>query len=605
MSNRNLLHFWVISFIAAVWIFSYLANIAVIQKISPAQLKEAIQQDRVAEIVFVPETYEISGSFKPSGEGKQGLQFKVRAVGTVHLEEIRKLAEEKNVAYRVSNPPSSWLSAILSSLLIFGGFIFLFSYLSRKQSEQMGGKNGGPFGFGKSKARQYVRNGDRKTFADVAGCDESKEELQEIVQFLKDPSEFTRLGARVPKGVLLYGDPGTGKTLLARAVAGEANVNFLFSSGSEFVEMFVGVGASRVRNLFENARKLTPCVVFIDEIDAVGRARSGAGVGNAHDEREQTIDALLHELDGFIPNQGIIVIAATNRPDILDQALIRPGRFDRQVNVPRPDLRGREMILKVHVKNIKLSTAVDLLIIAKDTAGMVGADLENVVNEAALIAARKKRLAVEQSDFSEAVDRVSMGPMKKSAKLSEREKRTTAYHESGHTLVAMLSEHADPVHKVTIIPRGPALGFTKQLPEDDRHIHTKKQLEAMVAVCLGGRAAEELVLKDITTGAANDLSKATTILRKMVYELGMYEKELGLAVFQEKFDFWGNPAGVDASQKTKEVLEALVQKELKRIYECAMNHLVGNRGKLDALAEALLEKETLDAKEIQEILNSA
>ena len=493
-----------------------------------------------------------------------------------------------------------WVGTVLPLLLPFLLVGFLIWYMMRQANRA----NMGAFSFGKSQAKLSGPFDGRKKimFSDVAGSSEAKEELIEVVDFLKNPKKFLDMGARIPRGVLLVGAPGTGKTLLARAVAGEANVPFFYISGSEFVEMFVGVGASRVRDLFNMAKKFAPSIVFIDEIDAVGRQR-GAGLGGGHDEREQTLDALLEELDGFDKNCGIVVMAATNRPDILDEALIRPGRFDRQIQVPKPDLAGREMILKIHARNVVLGPEINLLEVAKDTAGMVGADLENVVNEAVLIATRKNKDYVEQSDFSEAVDKVSMGPARKSVKLTNKEKQRTAYHEAGHTLAAMLTGGADPVHKVTIIPRGPALGFTKQLPED-RHSITKKELEAMVAVCVAGRAAEEVKFGEITTGHSSDFEQATLLLKNMIYELGM-DKEAGMAVYKEKTDFWGNPTGLDASQKTKELLEGAVKTKLTKIYNDVKELLVKERNKLDKLASQLMEKETLDANEIRAIINSA
>lgn len=493
--------------------------------------------------------------------------------------------------------PKEYLMPLLMNLLLFGGFVFVFIWIYKRAS---GASSNEALKFGQTKAKHYAPQQDKRTtFADVAGCDEAKEELWEIVEFLKNPAEFSQLGAKVPKGVLLHGLPGTGKTLLARAVAGEAGVPFFSASGSEFIEMFVGVGAARVRNLFDIARQSAPSIVFIDEIDAIGKKR-GMAISGGHDEREQALNQMLAELDGFDQNSRIIVIAATNRPDILDAALTRPGRFDRQVMVPAPDLQGREAILKIHTRNIKMSPDVNLLDIAKDMTGMTGADLANMVNEAALFAGRKKKEFVEQSDFSEAVDKVTMGPARKSMKLSEEEKRIVAYHEAGHVLIAELTECAEPVHKVTIIPRGPALGFTKQTLEEDRYLYAKNQFEAQVAVFLGGRAAEELVFNEATSAASKDLEEATEILKGMVYELGM--SEAGLAVYKEKNDFWGIPTGLDASQKTKEKLEKAVESALEKIYANVGKILRDNRRKLDALAEALLEKETLNAEEIKEIL---
>lgn len=569
------------------------------EKVSASEIKTHFLSGKVKGVVFEIETLNVQWE-EPANNPPAIKKFIARAAGQGHFNELVALAEKEKIPFDPAPPPNYFWQSLLSNLLWVVLLVVFWIWMMKKQTEQVSGR-GGPFGFGQSKAKLIAQKAE-KTFADVAGCEEAKEEIKEIVDFLKNPSGFARLGARIPKGVLLYGLPGTGKTLLAKAVAGEAGVPFLSTNGSKFIEMFVGVGASRVRDLFESARKLAPCVVFIDEIDAVGKKR-GFAIGGGHDEREQTLDALLEELDGFDKNCGIVVMAATNRPDILDEALVRPGRFDRQIMVPKPELTGREMILKIHARNAVLGPEVNLLEVAKDTAGMVGADLENVVNEAVLIATRKKKDYVEQSDFSEAVDKVSMGPARKSVKLTEKEKQRTAYHEAGHTLAAMLTEGADPVHKVTIIPRGPALGFTKQLPED-RHSITKKELEAMVAVCVAGRAAEEVKFGEITTGHSNDFEKATLLLKKMIYELGM-DEETGMAVYKEKADFWGNPTGLDASQKTKELLERAVKTKLAKIYNDVKELLVREVNKLDKLAGQLMEKETLDANEIRAIINSS
>ena len=595
--------FWLLLLFMVVQNMSRSRDISV-KQITGNELTEAMQAGKVQEITFyLGESPKVSGKLTAEVQGKLILsEFEVQAVGPDHLESIRKLAEEKKIKYDTAKPSMPWFVTMLSLLsmaFLIVPILFLY-FMFKAQSGQINSLRGG-----NKKHRATFKDGkEKKTFQDVAGCDEAKEELQEIVEFLKNPAAFSGVGGHIPKGVLLIGDPGTGKTLLAKAVAGEANVPFLSAAGSEFIEMFVGVGAARVRSLFEEAKACAPCIVFIDEIDAVGKKR-GMAISGGHDEREQTLNQILTELDGFVGNTNIIVVAATNRPDVLDEALIRAGRFDRHVQVPKPDSKGRELILKVHAKNIKLAPDVDLLTVAKDTSGMVGADLANVVNEAALIAAKRKKTAADKSDFSEAVDKVSMGPMRKSTRLTDQEKKITAYHESGHALVAMLlkGKGADPVHKVTIIPRGQALGFTKQLPEDDRHLYTRQQLESMVAVCVGGRAAEELVMGDVTTGASNDFMKATGILRKMVHELGM--SEAGLVVYREKSDFFGNSTGVDASQKTKELLEDAVKKKLEQIYKDVIKLLNDNRNKLDAMAKMLLEKETLDSDDVLNIINSA
>jgi cell division protease FtsH len=589
---------WMFALSALFILFSRLGS-DFTQSLSPAELEAKINEGKVERITFSPETLKISGSFKRSPDGKL-LEarpfFEARAVGANHFESIYKLAVDKKVMVRVEDPPNFFKMQLILTLVSLGGFVLLFMWLARKQGEQMGK-------FFKSKSRRFKRSDKKKVFNDVAGCDEAKYELEEIVKFLKEPGKFTSVGAKIPKGVLLVGPPGTGKTLLAQAVAGEANVEFLSATGSEFIEMFVGVGASRVRELFEEAKKLAPCIVFIDEIDAIGKKR-GVAIGGGHDEREQTLNQILTELDGFTKSTGVVVIAATNRADVLDEALIRPGRFDRKVYVHPPELEGRVQILKIHSRGVKLGPDVDLEYIAKDTVGMVGADLANIVNEAALIATRRDSPVVEAKDFSEAVDKVSMGPERKSTKMSEEEKRMTAYHEAGHTLVAMLNKEADPVHKVTIIPRGPALGFTKQLPSSDRHSQTKEQLLAKVAVCAGGRVAEELVFNKITTGASNDFEHATFILRKMIYELGM-DEEVGPVVYKSGTDFWGQPTGLDVSEKTKELLESRVKKQMDAVMKEVSELLGKNRPKLDALAKMLLEKETLNSEEIKNVLQSA
>jgi cell division protease FtsH len=457
--------------------------------------------------------------------------------------------------------------------------------------------------FGKSRARLFSGQQKRVTFKDVAGVDEAKEELREIIDFLKDPQKFQKLGGRIPKGVLLMGPPGTGKTLLARAVAGEAGVPFFSISGSEFVEMFVGVGASRVRDLFEQAKKHAPCVVFIDEIDAVGRHR-GAGLGGGHDEREQTLNQLLVEMDGFESNEGIILMAATNRPDVLDPALLRPGRFDRRIVVNRPDVRGREEILRVHTRKVQLGEDVDLSVIARGTPGFTGADLANLVNEAALIAARNNRKAVTMQDFEAAKDKVLMGSERRSIVISEEEKRNTAYHEAGHTIVALKVPHADPIHKVTIIPRGMALGVTQQLPESDRYMHTREYLESQIAIMMGGRVAEEIFLGSMTTGASNDLERATEIARKMVCEFGM--SRLGPLTFgrSDEAIFLGKE--LVRHQNYSEDTAIKIDQEVNRIvleqYERARQIILEHREAVERLVQALLEKETLEAQEIRRIV---
>jgi cell division protease FtsH len=507
---------------------------------------------------------------------------------------------EKNVKFSVVKEDSAWMSALIGMLpwlLLLGVWLI---FMRRIQ----GAGTKGIFSFGKSKAKMQSEGQPRVTFADVAGADEAKYELQEIIEFLKEPNKFQRLGGKIPRGVLLLGPPGTGKTLLARAVAGEAGVPFFSISGADFVEMFVGVGASRVRDLFETGKKNAPCIIFIDEVDAVGRHR-GSGLGGGHDEREQTLNQLLVEMDGFEQNSGVIVIAATNRPDILDPALLRPGRFDRQVVVDRPDVRGREGILKVHTKNIPLDESVHLDTIAKQTPGLAGADLANLVNEAALLAARQSGKAVTMQHFEEAKDKVMMGMERKSMIISEREKKVTAYHESGHVLVARKIPEADPVHKVTIIPRGRALGVTTYLPIDEKHTYSREYLEAMITYALGGRAAEKIIFNQFTTGAGNDIERATEIARKMVCEWGMSERLGPLAYGQKEEEiFLGRE--ITRSKNYSESTAIAIDEEVKRIVTTCMNRaeqiLRENIESLHRLASALLEREILDGEEIEKAL---
>jgi cell division protease FtsH len=477
-------------------------------------------------------------------------------------------------------------------------FLLVMFYLFMRQLQAGGGK---AMSFGKSRARLLNEAQNKVTFADVAGIDEAKDEVEEIIAFLKDPKKFQKLGGRIPKGVLMMGPPGTGKTLLARAIAGEAGVPFFSISGSDFVEMFVGVGASRVRDLFEQGKKHAPCIIFIDEIDAVGRHR-GAGLGGGHDEREQTLNQLLVEMDGFESNEGVIIIAATNRPDVLDPAILRPGRFDRRIVVPRPDIRGREGILAVHTKKVPLSGDVNLTILAAGTPGFVGADLENLVNEAALLAARQDKDAVAMVDFELAKDKVLMGSERRSLVMSEEERRISAWHEAGHTLVGKLVEGNDSVHKVSIIPRGAALGVTQFLPTEDRHTLTRKQLHARIAMALGGRVAEEMVFGEITSGAADDIKRATRIARAMVCELGMSDK-LGPLAYgeQEENVFLGREITQrreDYSEDTAREIDQEVRAVVDRQYELARKILADHRDKLDRVAHHLLERETLDSEEI-------
>jgi cell division protease FtsH len=495
---------------------------------------------------------------------------------------------------------SKWYMTLLVSwfpmILLIGVWIFFM-----RQMQAGGGK---AMSFGKSRARLLTENQQKVTFEDVAGIDEAKEELEEIIEFLKDPKKFTRLGGRIPKGVLLVGLPGTGKTLLARAIAGEADVPFFTISGSDFVEMFVGVGASRVRDLFIQGKKHAPCIIFIDEIDAVGRHR-GAGLGGGHDEREQTLNQLLVEMDGFETNEGVILISATNRPDVLDPALLRPGRFDRQVVVPKPDIKGRLGILRVHTRKMPLAPEVDLDVLARGTPGFSGADLENLVNEAALLAARVNKQSIDPKDFEMAKDKVMMGVERKSMIISEEERRNTAYHEAGHALVACLLPGTDPIHKVSIIPRGMALGLTQQLPLDEKHTYPKQFLMNNLAILFGGRVAEELVLGEMTTGAGNDIERATELARKMVCEWGMSE-ELGPLTFGKKDHeiFLGKELAYpsDYSPATAVQIDSEIRRIVMENYDSAKTILTQNLDKLHLLASTLLEKETIDGEEIHEIV---
>jgi len=538
---------------------------------------------------------EISGKY----DGKDGKAFQTyKPYSDADL--TKRLLEKKvTITAKPEEEKFSWFSIFISwfpLILLVGVWIFFMRQM------QMGG--GKAMSFGKSRAKLLTETQGKITFEDVAGIEEAKEELEEIIAFLKEPKKFTILGGKIPKGVLLVGPPGTGKTLLARAVAGEAGVPFFSISGSDFVEMFVGVGASRVRDLFLQGKKSAPCIIFIDEIDAVGRHR-GAGMGGGHDEREQTLNQLLVEMDGFESNEGVILIAATNRPDVLDPALLRPGRFDRQVVVPRPDVKGREMILKVHSKKVPLSPEVDLAVIARGTPGFSGADLANLVNEAALLAARLNKTVAEPSDFDSAKDKVLMGAERRSMVISDDEKKSTAYHESGHTIVARMVPGTDPVHKVSIIPRGRALGVTMQLPIEDKHSYSRESLLGRIAVLMGGRAAEELIFNTFTTGAGNDIERATDMARKMVCEWGMSSK-MGPLSFGKKDEsiFLGREMAMhkNFSEKTAEHIDDEIKRIVDESYDRALTILRENLQNLHNLSEILVEKENLTGDQVDEIL---
>ncbi len=491
---------------------------------------------------------------------------------------------------------------LVSALYYLGPTLLIIGFWFFMMRQMQGGGKGGAFSFGKSKARLIDENSNTVTFADVAGCDEAKEEVSELVDFLKDPQKFQKLGGRIPHGVLLVGPPGTGKTLLARAIAGEAKVPFFSISGSDFVEMFVGVGASRVRDMFENAKKNSPCIIFIDEIDAVGRHR-GAGMGGGNDEREQTLNQMLVEMDGFESNSGVIVVAATNRSDVLDKALLRPGRFDRQVHVGLPDIRGREQILQVHMRKVPIDPDVDAAVLARGTPGFSGADLANLVNESALFAARRNKRAVDMKDFEDAKDKIYMGPERKSAVMREEERRNTAYHESGHAVVAKVLPKADPVHKVTIMPRGMALGVTWQLPEFDRvNLYKDRMLEEL-AILFGGRAAEEIFLHSMSTGASNDFERATKMARDMVTRYGMSDS-LGTMVYvdTESESIFGRNSTKTVSELTQQKVDAEIRTLIDSQYNLARSILEQNRDKVEAMVAALLEWETIDAEQITDIM---
>jgi cell division protease FtsH len=590
---KNLL-LWMVILVLIILAWNVFKTSAVaVEEITFSRFLSQVAQGHVQKVTIRGD--EIRGNYSPSA-GKASGFFKTYAPNYPRLVED---LQAKGVEIEVSPAKDS---SLVSALVMYGPLILLVAiwFVIMRQMQAGGNK---ALSFGKSRAKLLTPTQKKVTFKDVAGVEEAKVELQEIIEFLKDPGKFQKLGGKIPKGVLLIGPPGTGKTLLARAVAGEANVPFFTISGSDFVEMFVGVGASRVRDLFEQGKKNAPCIIFIDEIDAVGRHR-GAGLGGGHDEREQTLNALLVEMDGFDTNEGVILVAATNRPDVLDPALLRPGRFDRRVVVDRPDLRGREQILKVHTKSTPLSESVDLSVIARGTPGFSGADLANLVNEAALNAARFNKKKVEMIDFEYAKDKVMMGPERKSMIMTEEEKKNTAYHEGGHALVAALLPDADPLHKVTIIPRGRALGVTMQLPAEDKYSYTKEYLESTITVMMGGRIAEEKFLGHMTTGAGNDIEKATDIARKMVCEWGM--SELGPLTFGkvEGEIFLGRDFGrtQDYSGETANQIDAEVKRIVTACYESAKKIIEENERVMHRLARTLLEKEVLDGEEVLQII---
>jgi cell division protease FtsH len=573
-----------------IWVVVKSSTGKPVRDLTFSEFNTEVSKDNIHDVTITGT--DVTGTFK-----KDGSLF--RTTIPANFPDLYKALQDKNVNTTIKdnsgNSWMGWLAQGLPLLLILGLWIFIMRQM------QSGGNKA--LSFGKSRARLLSSQQKKVTFKDVAGVEEAKEELGEIIEFLREPQKFQKLGGRIPKGVLLVGPPGTGKTLLARAIAGEANVPFFSISGSDFVEMFVGVGASRVRDLFEQGKKNAPCIIFIDEIDAVGRHR-GAGLGGGHDEREQTLNQLLVEMDGFESNEGVILIAATNRPDVLDPALLRPGRFDRRVVVPRPDVGGREAILKVHTKRIPLAEDVDISVLARGTPGFSGADLESLVNEGALLAARQNRKTVTMMDFETSKDKVLMGPERKSLILSDSEKKNTAFHEAGHALVAANIPDADPLHKVTIIPRGWALGLTQQLPLDDKHTYTREYLEAELAVLMGGRVAEELFLNHMTTGAGNDIERATQIARDMVCEFGM--SNLGPLAFgkHQQEIFLGRDIATqrDFSEDTAIKIDQEVKTFVTTGYERAKNILTIHREVLIRVAEALLEREVLDASEIKLLL---
>jgi cell division protease FtsH len=600
MENKNLKQaaMWGFGLLAMLILFNSVKSTGPIEKEIPySEFKQHLRDGEIAELRVRPDL--IRGEYRD--DKGQSVNFRTLPLNDPNL--VPELEEHKVTNFQ-GEPDRSWMSGLLlnvGGILLF--FVLWWFFVIRQV--QVGGKQA--LSFGRSKAKMVDEKKKKTTFADVAGCDESKEELSEVVEFLKHPEKFQKLGGKMPRGVLLFGPPGTGKTLLARAVAGEAGVPFFSASASEFVEMFVGVGASRVRDLFEQAKKAAPAVIFIDELDAVGRHRF-AGIGGGHDEREQTLNQLLIELDGFEQNQGIILIAATNRPDVIDPALLRPGRFDRQIAVPIPDMKGREEILKVHSRIVKMGADADLAIVARRTPGFAGADLANVINEAALLAARKNKEGVELADLEEAIERVMAGPQRRSSLMSEREKKIVAYHESGHTLVAKLLPGTDPVHKVSIVSRGQALGYTLQLPIDDKYLTSRGDILNRLAILLGGRAAEEINFSEITTGASDDLSKATAFATRMVTEFGMSDKIGPLSLKKPDGEmFMGRDMnkGSGYSENTAQLIDEEVKRIVVDAQSKARDLLAANRKALDQLAKTLFDREVLNGEDIDAILLAA
>jgi cell division protease FtsH len=592
-SNVNKLIFWLVIVCLVIILYTVVkpGNKKVEQPLTFSQFLTAVEAGKIKQVAITAN--EVKGTFVDEAEGT------LRTLIPSNFPDVYKMLREKNVNVEIKEASNANMISLIINSIPFILLLALYFFMIRQM--QSGGNKA--LSFGKSRARLHSSQQKKVTFKDVAGVDEAKEELQEIIEFLREPQKFQKLGGRIPKGVLLVGPPGTGKTLMARAIAGEANVPFFSISGSDFVEMFVGVGASRVRDLFEQGKKNAPCIIFIDEIDAVGRHR-GAGLGGGHDEREQTLNQLLVEMDGFESNEGVILVAATNRPDVLDPALLRPGRFDRRVVVGRPDVKGREQILRVHTKKVPLSDDVDLSVLGRGTPGFAGADLANLVNEAALIAARQNRKVVTMYDFEHAKDKVIMGTERKSMMLTNEEKTNTAYHEAGHALVAVLIPHADPLHKVTIIPRGMALGLTMQLPIDDKHSYHKEFLESQLAILMAGRIAEEIFMKHITTGAGNDIERATDMARKMVCEWGM--SDMGPMSYGKKEEqiFLGREISQhrDYSEATAIRIDEAVHRFVDEGYKRARTIIEEHNDALIRIAEALLEREVLDGAEVQQLI---